>query len=128
MQATTNQKAYELQSVYIENLGNGQFKMNPLPIEAQFAPIYSVLIQDFNQDGAADVLLGGNLHGAIPKIGRYDASYGTHLQGDGKGNFKTIPSNQSGFVVKGEIRAIKKVGNTIVVARNNDGLVTFRQD
>ncbi len=130
LQAAAKRQVYELQSAYVENLGNGQFKLHPLPVEAQTTPIYSILIQDFNKDGNLDVLLGGNLYGVVPKVGRYDASYGTLLQGDGKGGFTTVPTHQSGFTVKGQIRDIQlistKNGQLILVTRNNDNIVSFQ--
>jgi hypothetical protein len=57
-------------------------------------------------------------------VGRYDASYGTFLKGDGRGNFKTVLNRDCGLMIDGEVRDIKriKVGkdNLILVSRNND--------
>jgi hypothetical protein len=114
--------ANELRTVWIEN-DNGKFKIHALPIEAQFAPTRSILIKDFDGDGNQDIILGGNFYGVIPKIGRYDASYGNYLQGDGKGNFKDIEPRKSGWSLSGEIRDMKMmaIGNNVavIVARNN---------
>lgn len=112
----------ELRTVWIEN-DNGKFKMHALPIEAQFAPTQSILIQDFDGDGNQDIILGGNFHTVIPKIGRYDASYGNYLQGDGKGNFTDIEPRKSGWTLTGEIRDMKMMeigeNSAVIVARNN---------
>jgi hypothetical protein len=35
------------------------FTIQPLPIEAQFAPIQAILIEDLDGDGILDLLLGG---------------------------------------------------------------------
>jgi enediyne biosynthesis protein E4 len=116
-------KATLLTSVILEN-SNGKFKIRQLPIEAQLSPVYGIDIEDFDQDGFKDVLLGGNFYSAKPEVGRYDASYGTFLKGDGKGDFKAVPNKDCGLMIDGEVRDIKriKVGkdNLILVARNND--------
>jgi hypothetical protein len=114
--------ATELRTVWIEN-NNGKFIIHALPIEAQFAPTKSILIQDFDGDGNQDIILGGNFYNVFPKIGRYDASYGNYLQGDGKGNFKDIEARKSGWTLSGEIRELKMMeigdNSAVIVARNN---------
>jgi enediyne biosynthesis protein E4 len=75
-------------SVYIENLGGGKFKANPLPRIAQVSTVYGILINDFNADGHLDVLTSGNNYGNEISSGRYDASNGVLLLGNGKGEFK----------------------------------------
>ncbi len=94
---------------YIENLGNGKFDIRPLPIETQFAPIFGMAIGDYNDDGNLDVLMVGNSYAPEVNWGRYDASYGVYLQGDGKGNFKTIPNKDSGFLVKGDAKGMAEI-------------------
>ncbi len=37
------------ESAWIENLGNGAFKMHPLPIEAQISPVFGMLSGDYNK-------------------------------------------------------------------------------
>lgn len=114
--------ATELRTVWIENQG-GQFKIHALPIEAQFAPVQSILIEDFDGDGNKDIVLGGNFFTVVPKIGRYDASFGNYLQGDGKGNFKDIEPRKSGWTISGEVRDMKMMNigenSAVIVARNN---------
>ena len=55
---------------------NGKFEAIDLPVEAQKAPINRTIVRDVNEDGKADLLLGGNFFEAKPEAGRYDASYG----------------------------------------------------
>jgi enediyne biosynthesis protein E4 len=106
-------------------------KMNKvaLPLQTQLAPLYGILIDDFDKDGMNDILLGGNLCRAKPETGIYDASYGTYLKGDGKGGFTWMPSSASGLSVKGEIRAIRKVRqkgrNLVLITRNNDEVIFY---
>jgi len=70
--------------------GDGSFDLQPLPAQAQFAPVYAAVADDFDHDGHVDLLLGGNFYGVTPVQGRYDASYGLLLSGDGKGGFVPV--------------------------------------
>ncbi len=124
--------ATEFASVVLLNNGDGTFDKRQLPVEAQFSPIYAILVDDFNQDGYEDLLLGGNFYGVAPDQGRYDAGYGSLLLGDGTGSFEPVSLQNSGFIVTGEIRQIlplqTAMGETrIMVARNNDTVKIFRQ-
>lgn len=117
-------------STYLENLGNNQFKMHELPMEAQFAPVMGTTIKDVDLDGNLDVLIVGNFYHSEVGYGQYDASLGLLLEGDGKGNFKGQPFTESGFTVKGDARALVEVsttaGNIILASRNNDTLKGFQ--
>ena len=70
-----------LESSMAINNGNGSLTLRPLPVEAQFSPVYAISIDDYDDDGIKDILLAGNLFNAKPETGRYDASYGTFLKG-----------------------------------------------
>jgi len=124
LNAATKLEATNFSSSILINDGKGNFKIEPLPIEAQFSPVFAILVDDLDKDGDIDLLLGGNLYRVKPEVGRYDASYGTFLKGDGRGNFKTVLNRDCGLMIDGEVRDIKriKVGkdNLILVSRNND--------
>ena len=118
-------KATDMQSSYIENKGNGQFNIKPLPAEAQTAPIFGVLSTDVDGDGNLDVLMVGNDYGMEPYSGRHDAFNGLYLRGDGKGNFKTVPLSESGFFVSGDAKSLA----VLHTAKNEDiYLATQNQD
>ncbi len=126
-------EAYTLQSSYIHNNGNGTFTVKKLPFTAQLSPVYSILPIDYNNDGNLDLLLGGNFYAVKTGQGRYDASYGSVLAGNGHGDFRKVPLDGSGFVVHGQIRDMKSItdfryGSIIVVARNNDSLMVFHSE
>jgi hypothetical protein len=123
-------KAYQLQSCYAENLGNGKFRLNPLPIEAQFAPVFGMLPGDFNGDGNLDLLLSGNSYASEILTGWYDAFIGLYLEGDGKGKFRPVQVNQSGFMVDKDAKALVQVYTykkqpLIIVSNNADSLRVF---
>jgi enediyne biosynthesis protein E4 len=83
----TTLKSTHFESAYLENLGNGQFKLHDLPLEAQFSPIFGMLSDDFDGDGNLDVLAVGNSFHTEVNVGRYDAQGSLLLKGDGKGHF-----------------------------------------
>jgi enediyne biosynthesis protein E4 len=125
-------EVFQLESAVLINKGKGQFSWHPLPVEAQVAPVYAIAVDDFDNDGNPDILIGGNLYRAKPEVGRYDASYGLLLKGDGKGAFVPMKSSQSGILIEGEVRDIVqlRVGaqSLVLVARNNDSLMFYRND
>ena len=125
-------EAYTFASAVALNDGNGAFSLQPLPTEAQFAPIYASLAGDFDGDGKPDLLIGGNFYGVQPMLGRYDASYGLMLRGDGKGGFTPVDMEQSNLVIDGQVRDMKSLRGAngeqlIVVARNNDKVMILRR-
>jgi len=89
-------EAYTFASAVALDNGNGTFTLQPLPVEAQFAPIYAIVAGDFDGDGKTDLLVGGNFYGVIPALGRYDASYGLMLRGDGAGQFAAVAAAELG--------------------------------
>jgi len=121
--------AHTFQSCVAENLGNGKFKILPLPKAAQFSTVNSVLADDFNKDGIMDLLVAGNFYPVNIQMGRYDASYGLVLQGNGKGHFEALPAVKSGLSIREETRALKKItirGKTYYLAvRNNESIEAF---
>jgi hypothetical protein len=125
-------KVFQLESSVVINDGRGKFTVKPLPLGVQFAPVYGIEATDFDRDGILDLLVGGNLYNVKPEAGRYDGSCGLLLKGDGKGNFKAIPSKESGINIDGEVRDILTVetknGPIVVVSRNNDGVKVYRTE
>lgn len=111
-------RANEMRSVWIENKGQLRFEVHALPDEAQWAPVFGMAVADYNADGNMDILLSGNDYSMAPNVGRYDASLGLLLQGDGKGNFMPLSNLQSGIFIPGDAKALIQVpvGNTICIA------------
>ena len=115
-------------SVFLNN-GDGTFKIVILPVEAQFSPVRDILVKDLTGNGKMDLILVGNDYTIRPSMGRYDASYGLYLQGDGKGGFKALMPYQSGLKIDGDARKILYLRirgkNILVAAINNDKLQTI---
>ncbi|WP_052958668.1 VCBS repeat-containing protein [Maribacter thermophilus] len=122
-------KVFQLASSILINQGNGKFEIRPLPIWAQFSPIYGILISDFDNDGNLDVLVSGNDYGTEVGIGRYDASKGLFLKGNGTGDFLPVPPIQSGLLTEGNARgAVSIVANgalTHIFGFNNTDLKSY---
>ena len=122
---TTVQKIALLTSCWLENKGNRQWVVHQLPGAAQCAPVCAALVHDFNHDGHADLLLGGNIYQMQPAIGRLDASHGLVLLGNGKGQFEPAPGNL-GFWVDGEIRTLEwDAAQGVVVTLADGGIYHF---
>jgi hypothetical protein len=118
-------------SVCIENKGHGKFEMHSLPVEAQFAPVNAILAEDLDGDGNMDLLIGGNEYQTEVSTGRYDASYGLVLKGNGKGSFIPVKPTVSGWILDGDIKNMRiiKTGTRqefLLAAVNNDSLKCFR--
>ena len=84
---------------------NGGYSLAELPEQAQYAPMYNILISDFNHDGNHDILLLGNNEHFKLRMGKFDANYGTLLEGDGTGNFNYINQTVSGLDIQGDVRS-----------------------
>ena len=120
-----NFKAKNFATSYIENLGNGKFKIVPLENRVQISCVNSIYIDDFDQDGNIDAFMAGNNYGVEVETIRNDAGFGVMLLGDGKGDFEVIEPNQLGILVDGVVRHIANVGtkdnknNMLGIAKNN---------
>lgn len=117
-------------SCWIENKGNMNFVIHPLPAEAQLAPVYGITVSDFNNDGNIDIMLNGNEFSMAPMLGPYDALNGLVLQGDGKGNFSPLSILQSGIYIPGNgkslVQFINKGSLSIAASQNASYLKLFQ--
>ena len=117
------------------NTGKGNFELHALPWEAQLSPIFGITTTDYDHDGKLDILLTGNFFDVLPELGRYDANDGLILKGTGKNSkgepqFVAIKPAQSGFLVGGQVRRMRKARTTggkelIILAKNKDKAQVF---
>ena len=61
-------EAGEFRSLWLENKGDGRFESHELPLQVQFAPVYGMVVRDFNRDGNLDLALNGNEFGMAPVL------------------------------------------------------------
>ncbi len=120
----------EVRSGWFENDGHGKFVFHAFPLVVQEAPVNSVLYADVNGDGKADLIIGGNEYEASVMTGRYDASYGLVLEGDGKGGWAVVPPGKSGLILDGDVRDLKMVNvaaqRVLLAAVNDSKMKAFK--
>jgi len=114
-------------------LNNGdKFIEKTLPLACQLFPVYDILIANLDSQPDNEIVLVGNNVMMQPEIGPLDAGVGLVLKKSSNQDYVPIPPSQSGFFIKGEGRNIRKVktkvGNYIVVARNNGSVLSFRSN
>ena len=127
----TVREAHVFTSEIALNKGDGTFALRQLPVEAQFAPVYASMAEDFDGDGHMDLLVAGNFYGVTPVRGRYDASDGLLLRGLGEGRFTAVDGELSGLRIDGQVRHMRALRDAsghrlIVVARNDTTLQVIR--
>lgn len=111
-----------LKTMYFESNSTGKFKERPLPIQAQFAPIFTISAFDYDKDGKKDLVLAGNIHRARLKFGDYDANSGFVFKNDGKGNFGF--TGQLGL--KGDVRSALIINDLILFGINQGKVRGFK--
>jgi len=123
-------KATMFESCVFLNNGNGTFRIDKLPTQAQFSPVRDIIVNDIDKDGKMDLILAGNDYNVRPSYGRYDASYGWCLLGYPGGTFKTLMPVKSGLKITGDARKIVRIDiagkHYLVAAVNNGDLQIFR--
>ena len=113
-----------LQTSMFINKGDLNFDQVSLPKEVQFSPVHGINAKDFDKDGDFDLIMGGNLFGVKPEMGRYDSSYGIFLENKGDEKFE-FHSDGKGLMVKGEIRKIISDEELLIISRNNNNVVIY---
>ena len=121
---TTILEARYANSVIAYNQGNGVFTFEDLPARSQLSCICGIACVDVNQDGALDIIAGGNNHEFRPQFSRLDSNYGNVLINDGAQNFDWQNYAESGFYIRDEIKHIKPFydasGKTYIFVAIND--------
>jgi hypothetical protein len=119
-------KANYLKTAYFEGSKDGKFKERDLPLQAQFSPVFTITPLDYDGDGNKDLLLCGNIYQSRIRFGRYDANHGVLLKGNGKGGFNYVPELQSGLKLKGDVRSVIALNNTLYVGINQQKMRAFQ--
>ena len=92
-----------LESGVFLNRGS-HFEWVPWPREAQYAPVFSVNVGDFDGDGSEELFLAQNCFGAVSELNRDDEGRGLWLRGNGNGTFSAVDAAVSGIRIYGEQR------------------------
>ncbi|TSJ44085.1 RNA-binding protein [Mucilaginibacter corticis] len=126
MKGAKTLKANYLKTAYFEGTAGGKYKEMPLPIQAQYAPVYTITSLDYDGDGHKDLLLCGNIYQSRIRFGKYDANHGVLLKGDGKGGFSYVPEMQSNLRLKGDVRSVITLNNTLLIGINQQKMRAFQ--
>ncbi|NQW76538.1 MAG: VCBS repeat-containing protein, partial [Cytophagales bacterium] len=131
--ATEKEKAKKISmqensSIWIENVGDGKFKAHTLPMMAQISAMNGIQVRDINQDGHLDIMYVGNNYANEVFMGRYDASNGGVLLGNGKGKFTYL--DQSGLFVPKDAKSLisidlGKKGLAFIASQNRGKMHAF---
>lgn len=97
-----------------------------LPDEVQYAPVHTITILDADRDGNQDLLLCGNNSRAKIRLGRMDANYGLLLRGDGTGHFSRMSQQASGLWLKGDVRSVLQLNNTLLFGINEGSVRAYK--
>ena len=121
-------------SAYLENEGNGTFKLIELPSQAQVSSINDFCIEDFDNDGFLDVISAGNLYQSEIETTRNDAGIGLLLKGNMNAILNPISAKESGVYIDGDVKKMKQISlgkganKGIIVVRNNDFLTVLSSE
>ncbi|MEO7989832.1 MAG: VCBS repeat-containing protein [Chryseolinea sp.] len=118
-------KAYTFKTCLFRN-DAGKFIAEPLPVEFQFAPVYSMLTNDVNGDGNMDIVAGGNLTATRARTGKLTGNCGIVALNDGKGKFKVLKSSQSGLNLNGDVRHLIMFNDILMAGINNQHVIAYR--
>ncbi|SDE12609.1 VCBS repeat-containing protein [Niabella drilacis] len=126
MSGAQHLQASHLQTSFFEMGADGKFHEKVLPVQAQFSPVFTISVMDYDKDGNKDLLLCGNINHARLRFGNYDASYGLLLRNDGKGNFSAVGQQQSGFHITGDVRSVLAVNHCLLFGINQQELRAYK--
>ena len=119
--------AYTLKTSLFRN-NSGKFKAEALPMEFQFAPIFSLATMDVNTDGNTDIIAGGNLTATRSRTGKLTGNLGVVGLNNGKGNFKVLKQFESGLNLKGDVRRLIVMDDILMAGINNHQVLSYRRN
>jgi enediyne biosynthesis protein E4 len=109
---------------------NGQYTLTSLPLNAQVAPVFSILSEDFDGDGYTDLMLFGNFFNH--KSERLAGNHGMILKGNGGFDFEFVPYTETGVHMPGQVRDTKLImtenNKVILVGRNDEDLKLLQME
>jgi enediyne biosynthesis protein E4 len=98
----------------------------PLPLEAQYTPVFGIAARDLDNDGFTDIALAQNFFALRDEDGSLDAGRSLLLRGASGGKLTAVPAFETGLIAYGEQRALAALdfnqdGTTDLVLAQNGG-------
>jgi len=113
-------RVYQFASVSMKMDKGGRFSITPLPMEAQFSPMYGIFMDPIDDH----LFMIGNFYGNETVTGRYDASLGSVVSWT-ENNRQPLDVQGTGFMVGGEGRSMAGLtstnGESLIVALSHQG-------
>ena len=119
-------RADHMQTTLFLRNENNKFIEVDLPVQAQFALVFTIQSIDYNNDHLPDLLIAGNITQSRLRFGRSDANYGILIKNEGQGKFSYVPQSLSGLKLKGDIRSCILIGDRILFGTNQQPLQTYK--
>lgn len=119
-------RANYLKTAAFINNGKGKFKELALPVQAQYAPVFSITALDYDKDGHKDLMLCGNISRARLKFGKSDASFGILLKNDGKESYSFVSQPASGFNLQGDVRSAVAIKDKLIFGMNQGSVKAYQ--
>jgi len=116
-----------LKNAWLENTGDGKWRLHDLPAAAQFSAIAGAVIKDFDGSGENSIFCAGNFYPFRVQLGREDAGKGLLLKWNKKSGFVSDGYSSAGVWVDGDVRdmldcRLGKKGGAIIVSKNSAGI------
>jgi hypothetical protein len=110
------------------NQGQGKFTAEPLPPQAQSAPVWGIAARDLNGDNLVDIVLTGNFLDTRAEDGPFDAGKGVVLIQQAPSKWTALSPLEAGLLLKGDTRGCVWLNDVLVVVTNNGPLQLFRYE
>lgn len=123
LNTASHYQASEMRSLILENTGKA-LRVKPLPKEAQWYPIYAIIVNDLNGDNKSDFVVAGNESYARIKFGAYSAGRGDVFINRGE-QFERVVSNRSGLRISGDVRKMVLANDQLIFGINNQHPLCF---
>ena len=120
----------DFSSVLLLNMGNGNYEIKSLPVDAQLFPILDIEPYDFNKDGFQDIIVSGNIFETEVETPRLDAISGQILISDGKSTYLPMSKQISGIYPNKNVKDTEIIHlngtDYFIIVNNNDALMTYK--
>lgn len=119
-------------SVFLFNEGAGNYRMENMPVQAQFSTVNAILSSDIDNDGVQELMLFGNQFDREVETTRSDASFGLLLKRDSSGTYHAIPQSEFGVYAGTNVRAAALISwnkkDLIITVNSNDQVHCFAEN